>query len=481
MNVIPVILSGGSGSRLWPLSRQDHPKQLLPVVNSTTLLQDTALRFREAAGYGQPLVICNEAHRFAIAEQLREIDVTARIILEPCGRNTAPAAAIAALHLAATDPDAVMVMVASDHVIANVAAFHTAVHTAAAAAARGYVVALGVAPTAPETGYGYIQQGGMLAEFSSGGVSQVSRIARFVEKPDLATAEQFIAAGDYFWNASIFVFRAETYLAELERLAPEMLAGCRKAYHDRTEDLDFLRLGRDAFTAVASDSIDYAVMEKTDRAAVVPADGLGWSDVGSWGALWEIAEHKDAAGNAILGQAITEASENCYIRTHDKQIIATVGVRDLVIVATKDAILVADRTKTQHVRAIVDRLQKSNRQEAIHHRMVYRPWGSYESLDDGDRFQVKRLVVKPGQKLSLQKHFHRAEHWVVVQGTAMVHRDGEEILLRENESVYLPLGCIHRLDNPGKIPLVLVEVQSGSYLGEDDIVRFADTYGRVGL
>lgn len=480
MNVIPVILSGGSGSRLWPLSRQDHPKQLLPVVNSTTLLQDTALRFREQAGYGQPLVICNEAHRFAIAEQLREIQVAARIILEPAGRNTAPAAAVAALHLAATDPQAILVMVASDHVIENVVAFHAAVHQAADAAAQGFVVALGVAPTAPETGYGYIQQGAPLPAFANGRGDGVYRIGRFVEKPERATAEQFLAAGDYFWNASIFVFKAETYLAELERFAPDMLAACRTAYQERTEDLDFLRLGKEAFTAVPSDSIDYAVMEKTDRAAVVPVRGLGWSDVGSWGALWEICASKDASGNAILGQAITEASGNCYIRTHDKQLVATVGVKDLVIVATKDAILVADRNKTQGVRAIVERLQKSNRQEAIHHRTVYRPWGSYESLDDGDRFQVKRLVVKPGQKLSLQKHFHRAEHWVVVQGTAMVHRDGEEILLRENESVYLPLGCIHRLDNPGKIPLVLVEVQSGSYLGEDDIVRFADTYGRMG-
>jgi mannose-1-phosphate guanylyltransferase/mannose-6-phosphate isomerase len=480
MHVIPIILSGGSGSRLWPLSRQDHPKQLLPIVNNTTLLQDTALRFRDQPGYGTPLVICNEANRFAIAEQLRESGVAARIILEPVGRNTAPAAAIAALHLAATDPDATMVMVASDHVITNLTAFHAAIATAAAAAAKGYVVALGVAPTAPETGYGYIQQGSPLAAFGDGGTATVAQIARFVEKPDLATARQFLASGDYFWNASIFVFKAATYLAELERFAPAMLAACRAAYDTRTEDLDFLRLGNEAFAAVPSDSIDYAVMEKTSHAAVVPVLDLGWSDVGSWGALWEIASHKDAAGNVVLGQAITEASENCYIRTHDKQLIATVGVKDLVIVATKDAILVADRNQTQNVRAVVTRLQNSNRPEAIHHRTVYRPWGSYESLDDGDRFQVKRLVVKPGQKLSLQKHFHRAEHWVVVQGTAMVHRDGEEVLLRENESVYLPLGCIHRLENPGKIPLVLVEVQSGSYLGEDDIVRFADTYGRVG-
>jgi mannose-1-phosphate guanylyltransferase / mannose-6-phosphate isomerase len=475
MVVIPVILSGGSGSRLWPLSRQDHPKQLLPVVNSTTLLQDTALRFRDQAGYGQPLVICNEAHRFAIAEQLREIGVTTRIILEPAGRNTAPAAATAALHLSATDPDAVMVMVASDHVIENVTAFHAAVATAAQAAAQGQVVALGVGPSAPETGYGYIQQGVPLT-----GNSGVYRIARFVEKPAVAVAEQFLAEGGYFWNASIFVFKASTYLAELERLDPAMLAGCRAAYTERAEDLDFIRLSKEEFMAVRSDSIDYAVMEKTDRAAVVPVPDLGWSDVGSWNALWEIATRKDAANNAVLGQAVIENSSGCYIRTHDKQIVATVGVKDLVIVATKDAVLVADRTQSQNVRAIVERLQKSNRQEAVHHRMVYRPWGSYESLDDGDRFQVKRLVVKPGQKLSLQKHFHRAEHWVVVQGTAMVHRDGEEILLRENESVYLPLGCVHRLDNPGKIPLVLVEVQSGSYLGEDDIVRFADTYGRAG-
>lgn len=476
MTVIPVILSGGSGSRLWPLSRQDYPKQLLPVVHDTTLLQDTALRFKGQDSYGAPLVICNEAHRFAIAEQLHTIGCGGQMILEPVGRNTAPAAAIAALHLEATQPGAVMAMVASDQVIRNTDAFHQAIQQAATAAKQGYVVTVGVTPTHPETGFGYIAQGETLPGFSDG----IYRIARFVEKPDLATAEGFLKQGGYSWNASIFVFQAKTYLNELQRHHPAMLSACQAAWEARKEDMDFIRLSAAEFGAVPSDSIDYAVMEKTDKAAVIPVADLGWSDVGSWAALWDIATHKDTSGNVTLGHVLSENSENCYIRTHDKQIVATVGVKDLVIVATKDAVLVANRHETQNVRKIVNQLTQGNRQEAVHHRMVYRPWGSYESIDEGDRFQVKRLVVKPSQKLSLQKHFHRAEHWVVVQGTAVVRRDDDEILLRENESVYLPLGCVHRLENPGKIPLVLVEVQSGSYLGEDDIVRFADTYGRVG-
>ena len=472
----PVLLSGGSGSRLWPLSRQDYPKQLLPLVGNKTLLQDTANRFADSAAYNTPLVICNEAHRFAIAEQLLQERVSAKIILEPQGKNTAPAAAIAALILSQENPDTLILLAPSDHVILHEAAFHQAASVAAKAVAAGYIVTFGIQPTFAETGYGYIHKGETLAGFASD--SAIYTVQKFVEKPAAAIAEGFVAAKTHLWNAGIFAFSAKTFLAELELHAPAMLKLCKQSLALAKQDLDFIRLEANSFAEINGDSIDYAVMEKTTKAAVVQASHTGWSDVGSWGALYDISD-KDAHSNAQVGDVITENTKNCYIRATDKQLVATVGVENLVIVATADAILIADKNNTQDVKTLVDVLKKHNRTEAVLNRKVHRPWGSYEALDNGDRYQVKRLVVNPQQKLSLQKHFHRAEHWVVTNGTALVHRDGEEILLQENESVYLPLGCVHRLENVGKIPLVLIEVQSGSYLGEDDIVRLEDTYGRV--
>ncbi len=470
MTIIPVILSGGAGVRLWPLSRQDYPKQLLPLTGDLSLLQQTAKRFADRGVYGDPVVICNDAHRFAIAEQLLQIGIAARIVIEPVGKNTAPAAAVAAL-LPEVPADAVLLLLPSDHVITHEQAFHQAIASAVATARDGYMVTMGVTPTHPETGFGYIRQGEVLPHAAC-------KIAAFVEKPDAATAQQYINAGTYLWNTGIFAYRPQTLIAELEQHNPAMLAACQQAVAKAVRDLDFTRLDKESFGGIIGDSIDYTVMEKTTKAAVVPATNLGWSDAGSWSALWDIG-HKDAAGNVRQGDVTLMDTRNSYVRTHDKQLIATIGVDNLVVVATKDAILIADKSRTQDVKQVVEQLKKQQRSEVQHHRMVYRPWGSYESIDDGDRFQVKRLVVKPGQKLSLQKHFHRAEHWVVVNGTAIVQKDNEEVLLCENESIYLPLGCVHRLVNPGKLPLILVEVQSGSYLGEDDIVRFEDTYGRV--
>jgi mannose-1-phosphate guanylyltransferase/mannose-6-phosphate isomerase len=472
----PVLLSGGSGSRLWPLSRQDYPKQLLPLVTDKTLLQETALRFTDKAAYTAPLVICNEAHRFAIAEQLLQERLTARIILEPTGKNTAPAAAIAALLLMEENPDALILLAPSDHVILHDTAFHQAAAIAAKAAAAGHIVTFGIQPTFAETGYGYIHKGEPLQGFAAD--SAIYTVQKFIEKPVRAIAEEFLAAKTHLWNAGIFAFAAKTFLEELKKHAPEMIEHCKQSLKNAQKDLDFIRLEAESFNKIAADSIDYAVMEKTTKAAVVQASQTGWSDVGSWGALYDISV-KNSNQNVSIGDVITENTTNCYIRASEKQLVATVGVENLVIVATADAILIAHKNQTQDVKILVDTLKKQNRSEAILNRKVHRPWGSYEALDNGERYQVKRLVVKPQQKLSLQKHFHRAEHWVVTNGTALVHRDGEEILLQENESVYLPLGCVHRLENVGKIPLVLVEVQSGSYLGEDDIVRFEDTYGRV--
>jgi mannose-1-phosphate guanylyltransferase/mannose-6-phosphate isomerase len=472
----PVLLSGGSGSRLWPLSRQDYPKQLLPLVSNKTLLQETVLRFTDKTAYAAPLVICNEAHRFAIAEQLLQQHCAARIILEPTGKNTAPAAAIAALLLMEENPDALILLAPSDHVILHEEAFHQAAVIAAEAAEAGHIVTFGIQPTFAETGYGYIHKGEPLQGFAAD--SAIYTVQKFVEKPVRAIAEKFVAAETHLWNSGIFAFAAKTFLEELTKYAPEVVKYCKQSLKNAKQDLDFIRLEAESFNKITGDSIDYAVMEKTTKAAVVQASQTGWSDVGSWGALYDISI-KDNNQNMSIGDVVTENTKNCYIRGAEKQLIATVGVENLVIVATADAILVADRSQTQQVKTLVDTLKKQNRSEAILNRKVRRPWGSYEALDTGDRYQVKRLVVKPQQKLSLQKHFHRAEHWVVTNGTALVHRDGEEVLLQENESIYLPLGCVHRLENVGKIPLVLVEVQSGSYLGEDDIVRLEDTYGRA--
>jgi mannose-1-phosphate guanylyltransferase/mannose-6-phosphate isomerase len=467
---VPVILSGGSGTRLWPVSRESFPKQLWPLISDRSLLQETALRARGPA-FAPPVVVCNQEHRFLIAEQLRAAGIGgARIVLEPIGRNSAPAIAAAAVLVAEQDPNAVLWMMAADAAIADVAALHQALEAASAAAAAGYVVTFGARPTAPETGYGYIEAGAALPEFPG-----VHAVARFVEKPDAAAAIALVGSGRHLWNSGMFVFTAATLLAELETHAPEVLAAVRTAVAERQVDLDFIRLGAEAFAASPSISLDYAVAERTARAAVVPAE-LGWSDVGSWTALWELGA-KDAAGNVVLGDAVLEGAENCYVRS-DGMLAAVVGLKDAVVVVTEDAVLAADRAHAQDVKKLVDLLRAQGRQEAVAHNRVYRPWGFYEQLIAGDRFQVKRIVVTPGQKLSLQKHFHRAEHWVVVSGSALVTRNEEVLLVQENESVYLPLGAVHRLENPGRIALTLIEVQSGSYLGEDDIVRLEDTYGR---
>jgi mannose-1-phosphate guanylyltransferase / mannose-6-phosphate isomerase len=469
--VYPVILSGGSGTRLWPMSRTLYPKQFLPLVGERTLLQQAALRVAGAPGFAAPLVIANEEHRFIIAEQLREIDVAAGgLLLEPVGRNTAPAACIAALTLADATPDALMLLMPSDHTIADPAAFLAAVERAAVAARAGHLATFGIHPEKAETGYGYIERGAALP-----GAPGAFAVARFVEKPDAATAERYVAAGDFFWNSGIFLFPAALLVSELQRLRPEMLAACRQALAAARRDDDFIRLDKEAFAGCPSDSIDYAVMEHTDRAAVVPV-AMGWSDLGSWDALWEMAA-KDEAGNVLAGNVIAEDTKNSYIRS-EAGLVAALGVEDFIVVATQDAVMLAPRSRAQDVRRLVARLVKEGRGEADALPRVHRPWGSYETLHTGHRVQVKHILVKPGGKLSLQMHHHRAEHWVVVQGTARIRRGDEEIMLTEDQSTYIPLGTPHRLENPGKIPLHLIEVQSGAYLGEDDIVRFEDHYGR---
>jgi len=468
----PVILSGGSGTRLWPMSRTFYPKQLLPLVGTHSLLQQAALRVAGTAQFAAPLVIANEEHRFIIAEQLREVEVkSAGLVLEPTGRNTAPAACIAALALAAQSPDALLLLMPSDHTIEDRAAFLAAVERAAAAARGGFLATFGIRPERAETGYGYIERGAPLS-----GSDGAFAVARFVEKPDAATAESYVAAGDFFWNSGIFLFPAALYLSEVERLQPAMLASCRRALDRARRDDDFIRLDKEAFAACPADSIDYAVMEHTARAAVVPVT-MGWSDLGSWDALWAMAD-KDHAGNTLIGNVIAEDAKNCYLRS-ESGLIAALGVEDLVVVATDDAVMLAPRERAQDVRRLVARLVKEERGEAHALPRVHRPWGSYETLHAGHRVQVKHIVVKPGGKLSLQMHHHRAEHWVVVQGTARIRRGDEEIMLSEDQSTYIPLGTPHRLENPGKIPLHLIEVQSGAYLGEDDIVRIEDTYGRI--
>jgi mannose-1-phosphate guanylyltransferase/mannose-6-phosphate isomerase len=472
----PVILSGGSGTRLWPMSRALYPKQLLALTGERSLLQETVLRVVGDAGgefgFAPPLIIANEEHRFIIAEQLREIGAVAdALVLEPIGRNTAPAACVAALRLAAAraqgGPDALMLVMASDHVIGDVAAFHDAIARAAAAARAGHLVSLGITPERPETGYGYIAAGAPID-----GVSGAFAVSRFVEKPDAETAERYLASGEYFWNSSIFLFPVALYLAEIGRLRPDMLAACKAALAGARSDSDFVRLDKAAFAECPSDSIDYAVMEHTKAAAVVPV-GMGWSDLGSWDALWEMAA-RDEAGNALSGNVVAEATSNCYLRS-EAGLVAAVGVADLVVVATDDAVMVAPRNRTQEVKTLVTRLLAERRDEADALSTVHRPWGTYRALHHGHRVQVKHIMVKPGAKLSLQMHHHRAEHWVIVQGTAKIVRGNEELVLTEDQSTYIPLGTAHRLENPGKIPLHVIEVQSGSYLGEDDIVRFEDS------
>ncbi len=472
--IIPVILSGGSGTRLWPVSRESFPKQFWPLVSGLTMIQETAARAR-GPGFAPPIVVCNQEHRFVVAEQLRALGIAGtRILLEPVGRNSAPAILAAALVVAETDPHAVLWMMAADAAIHDVPALHAALDLAVAAGRAGHVVTFGMRPTAPETGFGYIELGGALPA-----VPGAFSVGRFLEKPDAETAAGFVTSGRHLWNSGMFVFTAEALIAEMQAHAPEVVVAVRAALDAAVTDLDFIRLDPAAFSACPSISLDYAVAERTSRAAVVPAD-LGWSDVGSWGALWELGE-KDARGNVAAatagGTVLFEDASNCYVRS-DGQVAAVLGLEDAVLVVTEDAVLAMHRDRAQDVKKVVDRLKALKRPEATTHNRVYRPWGFYESLIQGERFQVKRMVVNPGQKLSLQKHFHRAEHWVVAQGSALVTRDAEEKLVRENESIYLPLGCIHRLENPGRIPLTVIEVQSGSYLGEDDIVRLEDTYGR---
>ena len=468
--IVPVILSGGSGSRLWPVSRESFPKQLWPLISARSMIQETALR-ANGAGFAPPVVVCNQEHRFLIAEQLRNAGIASpRIVLEPVGRNSAPAIAAAALLVAETDPDAVLWMMAADAAIADGAALHRLLALAVEAARQGRIVTFGMQPRAAETGYGYIEVGDPLS-----GLPGIHALARFIEKPDTPTAARMAGSGRHLWNSGMFVFTAGTLIEELERYAPEVLDAVRRSVAERTQDLDFIRLAPEPFKAGPNISLDYAVAEKTLRAAVVPAD-LGWSDVGSWGALWELGE-KDDRGNVAQGDVLLETATDCYVRS-DGVLTAVVGLSDAVVVVTKDAVLAMHRDHAQDVKRVVDRLKQAGRHEAVAHNRVYRPWGFYESLIEGDRFQVKRIVVNPGHRLSLQKHFHRAEHWVVVNGSALVTCDDAETLVRENESIYLPLGCVHRLENPGRIPLTLIEVQSGAYLGEDDIVRIEDTYGR---
>jgi len=467
----PVILSGGSGTRLWPMSRTLYPKQLLALVGSGSLLQQAAMRVGGQAGFAAPLVVANEEHRFIIGEQLREIEVSPQVLLlEPAGRNTAPAACVAALRLAQVEPNALMLVMPSDHTIDDVGAFHQAVGRAAAAARAGFLVTFGITPDRAETGYGYIERGAPI-DAAAGTFA----VACVVEKPDADTAERYVASGDFFWNSGIFLFPVSVYLAELERLRPEMLAACRRALEDARSDADFVRLDKAAFADCPAGSIDYTVMERTTRAAMVPV-GMGWSDLGSWDALWEIGV-KDARGNVLAGNIIAEEVSNCYLRS-EAGLIAAVGVEDLVVVATDDAVMLAPRNRTQEVRRLVERLVRDHREEADTLPTVYRPWGSYKTLHNGNRVQVKHITVEPGGKLSLQMHHHRAEHWVVVQGTAHIRRGDEELVLTEDQSTYIPLGTKHRLENLGTIALHLIEVQSGAYLGEDDIVRFEDDYGR---
>ena len=476
-SLVPVILCGGTGTRLWPLSRATYPKQYWPLAGTggETLLQQTQQRLEGLQGLASPLLICNEDHRFVVAEQMRQIGVSpAAILLEPLGRNTAPAVAVAALQATAGGQDPLLLVLAADHVIRDAAQFRATVEVGVPAAQAGQLVTFGIVPLGPETGYGYIEASQPLQAELTAPVP----ICRFVEKPDLATAEQFLTTGRFTWNSGMFLFKASAILAELERLAPEVVSACRSAMEHESPDLDFLRLDREAFTSCPSVALDVAVMEKTDRGAVLPLDA-GWSDVGSWSALWETSD-QDEDGNVLRGRVISQASRNCYLRSEHRLVVG-LGVEDLVVVETDDVVLVAHRDRAQEIKAVVQRLEAAGARESQAHRRIYRPWGSYDGVTEGDRWQVKKIVVNPGASLSLQMHHHRAEHWVVVGGTAVVEKNGVEELVGENQSTYIPLGCRHRLTNPGKIPVELIEVQSGPYLGEDDIVRFEDRYGRSDL
>lgn len=469
MKLLPIIMAGGSGTRLWPLSRELFPKQFLALDDKLSMLQSTVLRL-EGLPVEPPLVICNENHRFLVAEQLRQISaLQGNIVLEPAGRNTAPAVCLAALYATAAGADPLLLILAADHMIQDTAAFQSAVQKAVPLAEAGALVTFGIVAKRPETGYGYIRRGASVGEGAF-------KVAAFVEKPALHVAEQYVASGNYDWNSGMFLFRASRYLAALQLFRPDIFEACQKAMASPQFDMDFVRLDAEAFKACADESIDYAVMEKTDAAVVVPMDA-GWSDVGAFAALWEVLPH-DVAGNVHRGDVLAHDSQNNLIFA-ENALVATVGLRDHVVVQTKDAVLVAPRERASEVKQIVAQIKAKGRSEHQIHREVYRPWGKYDSVDAGPRYQVKRITVLPGAKLSVQMHHHRAEHWIVVSGTARVTLDGIDHLLTENESIYLPVGAVHALENPGKISLELIEVQVGSYLGEDDIVRLQDRYGRV--
>ena len=468
--ILPVIMAGGSGTRLWPLSRTQYPKQFLKLSpDGFTLLQATLLRLRNL-DCAEPIIICNEEHRFLAAEQMREIGIKAKIILEPEGKNTAPAITLAAIYQAQiniSQDDYLMLVLAADHVITEQDRFEQSIHNAVELAQKDKLVTFGIVPTHAETGYGYIEKGeAKLSGFE---------VKRFVEKPDFETAQQYLDSQLFLWNSGMFMFKADVYLNELEKYALDIYTSCQAAMQNTQSDLDFVRIDKSAFSQCRSESIDYAVMEKTTDAVVVPLDA-NWNDVGSWSALWDI-QTKDIQGNVITGDVISINSEKNYIHS-ESRLVSLLGVENLVVIETKDAVLVADKSKVQDIKKIVETLKQQNRTEHFCHREVYRPWGKYDSIDHAERYQVKRITVKPGQKLSIQMHHHRAEHWIVVSGTARIHKGKDNFLLAENESVYIPLGEIHALENPGKVPLELIEVQSGSYLGEDDIVRFEDMYGR---
>ena len=472
--IIPVILSGGSGSRLWPMSRELNPKQFLSFYGDQTMLQETMARLNGVTDLAEPIVVCNEEHRFMVAQQMSDLGVTVdKIILEPIGRNTAPAIAAAAEYIQEKEgsEDAVMLILAADHIIQNTAEFHRVIDAGRRVAEQGQLITFGIVPDKAETGYGYIKRAESFAK-----EQDAYRVERFVEKPDLETAQQYFDSGEYYWNSGMFMFQASTILEELKALSPKIYQAVKKAVSEGIKDLDFCRLDKTSFTDSPSDSIDYAVMEKTDKAVVLPLDA-GWNDVGAWSALWEINE-KDENGNVFHGDILHHDVSNSYIHA-DERMVAVVGVDNCVVIETADAVLVVDKDRSQDVKSIVNQLKATQREEILLHQRVYRPWGSYETLEETERFKVKRIIVNPGAKLSLQMHHHRAEHWVVVKGTAKIVCGDKEFMLTEDQSNYIPLGTQHRLENPGVIPLEIIEIQTGAYLGEDDIVRFDDNYGRV--
>ena len=477
--IIPVILSGGTGSRLWPMSRELNPKQFLSLYGEQTMLQETMARLEGVTDLAAPIIVCNEEHRFMVAQQMSDLGVIVdKIILEPIGRNTAPAIAAAAEYINEKEDckDAVMLILAADHIIKDTIEFHHVIEAGARIAEQGQLVTFGIVPHKAETGYGYIKRAEAISKNEQSKEKDAYRVERFVEKPDLDTAQKYFTSGEYYWNSGMFMFKASTILNELKELSPQIFQAVKKAVSNGVKDLDFCRLDNESFTSSPSDSIDYAVMEKTDKAVVLPLDAK-WNDVGAWSALWEVKE-RDENGNVFHGDILHHDVTNSYIHADDRM-VAVVGVDNCVVVETADAVLVVDKDRSQDVKNIVNQLKATQREEVLLHQRVYRPWGSYETLEETARFKVKRIIVNPGAKLSLQMHHHRAEHWVVVKGTAKIVCGDKEFMLTEDQSNYIPLGTQHRLENPGVIPLEIIEIQTGAYLGEDDIVRFDDNYGRV--